>query len=199
MMFTKLVTPPAAEPVSLTEVKKHLRLAVSDADAAAYTAEDAKLSALITVASEYVETHTRRALITQTWDAVIDSFPCGAKILLPYPDHQSVTSISYTDESGAVATFTDFDLKSTAGYIKKKYGYSWPAIYPESDITIRFVCGYGNAAAVPAGIKQAILLMVGHLHANPEETVVSYGGKVSIERLPLGVDSLLAGFRRYEL
>jgi len=198
-MFTRIVTPPAIEPISLTEAKKHLRLAVSDADALAYTAEDAKITALIAAAREHVEAITRRALITQTWDAVIDEFPWGLEIVLPYAPLQSVTSISYLDTDGVAATFTDFAADLFGSCIRLNYEESWPDIRSESQITIRFVCGYGATAdTVPASIRQAMLLIIGHLFENAEDTVNSNLGGSSIMRLPLGVDALLAPFRRYE-
>lgn len=195
-MHTRLVTPPAVEPVTLTEAKLHLRLAVTEADAVLYTAEDAKITGLIIAAREYVETFTRRAIITQTWDAVMPCFPDGYYLPLPMPDLQTVTSISYFDSAGDAATFTGFTVSLARNSIKKNYAAEWPEIYPESEITIRYVCGYGLAVAVPFSIKAAILLIVGHLHKNTEATVGAYG--VEFSNLPLGVESLLAGFRRFE-
>ena len=197
-MFTRIITQPAYEPISLTEAKKHLRLAVTDADAVAYIADDAKITALITAAREYVEAVTRRALVTQTWDGVIDAFPAGLEIPIPYPPLQSITSISYLNTDGVAATFTDFTADLFANCARLAYDKSWPEMRPESQITIRFVCGYGTPGTVPASIRQAILLIIGHLYENTEDTVNSNLGGSSIMRLPLGVDSLLAPFRRYE-
>ena len=198
-MLTRLVTPPAIEPISLTEAKKHLRLAITDADAANYTDEDAKITALITSAREHVETVTRRALITQTWDAVIDEFPATKEISLPYPPLQSVTSISYLNTDGNSATFTDYAADLFGHKIKLNYECEWPETRDESVITIRFVCGYGlTAATVPASIRQAMLLIIGHLYANPEATLSANLSGSNVTLLPLGVDSLLSGFRRWE-
>jgi len=196
-MYARIVTPPAVEPVSLTEAKLHLRLAVSEGDAPDYDQEDSKLSGLITAAREYVENHTRRALITQTWDVAFDCFPGGIDIALPFAPLQSVTSISYTGTDGNAATFAEFSADIFGNGARLQYGYSWPAIQPGSRVTVRFVTGYGaESTAVPSGIKQAMLLIIGHLHENPEEVVVLERG--SVERLPMGVDSLLSGYRRYE-
>ena len=197
-MLTRIVTPPAIEPISLTEAKKHLRLVITDADAATYTDEDAKITALIVSAREYVETVTRRALITQTWDAVIDDFPATKEISLPYPPLQSVTSVSYLNTDGNAASFTDFTADLFGHKIKLNYESEWPETRDESVITIRFICGYGATAdAVPVSIRQAMLLLIGHWHLNPEATALNQRG-ASTELLPLGVDSLLSGYRRWE-
>jgi uncharacterized phiE125 gp8 family phage protein len=194
-MITRIYTKPSVEPVSLTDAKKHLRLAVSDADATAYTAEDAKLAMIITTARENVESHTNRALVTQTWDAVIDCFPAGNVLVLPNAPLQSITSISYTDTEGHAATFTGYTADLFSNAARLNAGSSWPSIYEDSRITVRFVAGYGNAATdVPASIRQAMFLLIGHLYENPIATV---NGQVDV--VPMGVDLLLADFRRYDL
>lgn len=55
------VTDPDIEPVTLAEMKLHLRAYGSD------TSEDALISSLITSAREWVEQYTGRALIDQSW------------------------------------------------------------------------------------------------------------------------------------
>ena len=196
-MFAKLVTPPVLEPVSLTEAKLHLRLAVDDSDAANCDVEDSKISVMITAAREFVENHTRLALITQTRDVAFDYFPSGIFIPLPFAPLQSVTSISYTGTDGSSLTFTDFEVDLFVNAAKLKYGFSWPETQYRSRVIIRIVSGYGTtAASVPASIKQAMLLLIGHYYANSEAVIVD--NRVAVDILPMGVESLLAGFRRYE-
>ena len=62
-----LVSGPATEPVSLAEAKLHLRVDFSD--------DDALISAYIIAARQKAESITRRALITQSWNLVMDQFP----------------------------------------------------------------------------------------------------------------------------
>lgn len=68
-MHLVIVTPPAAEPVSVAEA--HARIDASD--------EDTLIGSLITAARELVETETARRLITQTLDGVLDKVAavCG--------------------------------------------------------------------------------------------------------------------------
>lgn len=197
-MSLKIVTPPAVEPISLTEAKMHLRLAVTDVDAADYTAEDAAITRVITQAREYVEHQGLHSLITQTWDFYLDAFPDQNIIRLPLPPLQSVTSISYIDADGADAVFTDFEVLTHSGKIKKTYGVAWPAIYPESEIVIRFVCGFGtDGEDVPARLRGAMFLLINHWHENSSETIAKYG--VVSERIKLGVDALINEFRLKEV
>lgn len=191
-MRSKIVTKPSVEPISLTEAKKELRLVVTDLQAAAYTDEDAKLSMIITSARELCETITGRALITQTWDAVFDSFPCSRLLALPWPQLQSITSVSYTDIDGNSATFAGFDADLFDNGARLKIDVQdWPSIHENTKVTVRFVAGYGDTAAdVPASIKRAMFLLIGHMHANPEATA-----EKRVDLLPLGVDANLAEYR----
>ena len=194
ILLTKIITPPDVEPISLVEAKKQLRLAITDADAAAYTAEDDNLAALIKAARELVEVKTWRALITQTWDVQLDCFPVGDSISFPLHDLQSVASVTYTDTDGSEATFTDFVADTYSNGIRLSSGYSWPPVLDGSRIYIRYICGYGDTAeTVPQSIKRAMLLIISHLHENTEEVVV--GSSVKAILLPMGVDILLSGYR----
>lgn len=188
-MATNLVTAPTVEPVSLEEAKTHLRVDV--------TADDVLIGALVAAARQQAETITRRALCTQTWDYYLDAFPNADHIWLPYPPLQSVTSIKYTNEDDVEATFASssylVDAYGTPGRIRLKDGESWPGatLRVVNGVAVRFVCGYGDPSDVPAPIRSAMLLMVGHWYENREAATV---GAVARE-IPFGVDALLWPYR----
>lgn len=186
MMITKLTSAPSVEPLTLTEVKLHLRLVTLAADAAAYTREDDLLNGLILAARTMAENYTHRALITQTWTAYLQDFPL--RIKLPYPPFQSVTSI--TSEGAA---FTDFKV-GVAGVIEPADSYTWPSLSnaPGADpIVVIWKAGYGTAATnVPEPIRQAMKLMIGHLYANHEDTIPG----VSLQVIPFGSEALLSPY-----
>ena len=108
-MPLQLVTPPAAEPVSLAEARLHLRVDFPD--------EDALIASLIAAARQAAETITGRQLVTARWKLVLDCFPGpsligvpaglpfslpGHAILLPKCPVQSVFAINYLDMAGAM-------------------------------------------------------------------------------------------------
>lgn len=71
--------------------------------------EDDLLNAIITAARENVEDITRRALITQTWDYYLDSWPGTDFIKLPFGNLQNVPatqSVKWLDEDGTPTTLT---------------------------------------------------------------------------------------------
>lgn len=181
------VTAPTYEPLGLQEVKDHLRVTHSD--------QDALISELIPAARRFAEGYTRRALITQTWDLLLDRFP--KLIELPRPPLQSVTSIAYVDATGTSQTLDaanyQIDAVSAPARVAPSYGNIWPQTYAEMNVvTVRYVAGYGDAGGdVPAGIRQAMLMLIGHLYENPEATI---SGTI-IARVPMGVEYLLDPYR----
>lgn len=189
---TGLVTGPQVEPVTLAELKLHLRLGAD-------TTEDTYLAGLITAAREYVENVTRRALITQTWDYWLDEFPPGDYFELPFGNLQSVSSLKYKDSDATETTMTvttDYlvDINSEPGRIWLPYGETWPSFtaYPYKPITARFICGYGvSASNVPNPVKAAIKLLAAHLYENREMFVIGQ----TITKIEFALDALLASYR----
>lgn len=183
------VTAPTAEPVSRTEAKAHLRVDTSD--------DDTYIDTLITVARRRVEADSLHALLTQTLELRLSGFPSGNAIELPAPPLQSVTSVKYTDADEAVTTVATSvyaaDTYSTPGRVVLKAGQSWPVFTPSpaNPVTIRYVAGWTSAGAVPADLRQAVLLLVGHLYEHREP--VNIGNIVT--PLPLAYDSLIAEYR----
>jgi uncharacterized phiE125 gp8 family phage protein len=195
-MRISVTTAPAVEPVTLTEVKKHLRLATTTAEAAAYTSEDDLLNRLITVARTQAEQETGRKFITQTMTYYLDAWPDETFIRLPYPTLQSA-AVTYrleddTDYDESLST-VDTDIVSEPGRVVLQPNESWPSgtLYPDRPIKIVFVCGYGLAADVPEGIKSAILLKISDLYENRGEVVLG----VSVSKIADAVDSLLRSYR----
>jgi uncharacterized phiE125 gp8 family phage protein len=190
-------TAPTVEPVTLTEVKLHLRLATTAAGAAAYTDEDDLLNRLITVARTQAEQETGRAFITQTKTYYLDKWPDETFIRLPYPTLQSAT-VTYRleddDDYDETLSTVDTDIVSEPGRVVLQPNESWPSgtLYTDRPIKIVFVCGYGDDADdVPENIKSAMLLKISDLYENRGEVVMG----VTVGRITDAVDSLLRQYR----
>lgn len=197
-MATTLVTPPTADPVTLVEAKAHCRISIDD--------DDGLIAGYILAARHHLETETRRAFATQTWDLTIDDeWPIARvngcyrnRIVLPRPPVQSVTSISYIDGAGATQTLAADQYKLAKAdtgewLIEPAYGVSWPTVRSEmAAVTVRFVAGYGtNPGDIPEPLRQAMLLLIGHWYENRE--AISIGNIVN--ELPLAVAALVFPFR----
>lgn len=184
-------TPPAAgtTPLSLAEAKQQLALAPSE------SGHDQLVTRLVAAATEQAEQWTGRALLTQTWRLTLDRFPLG-EIRLPRPPLQSITTVQYIDEDGATQTLDEslYQVTSDAepARLAPAYGESWPATrcQPEA-VLVTYVAGYGAAgSAVPAPIRHAIHMLVGHWFANRQAV-----GSEASDEVPLGVAHLLNSWR----
>ena len=83
---------PAAEPVTLAEVKNHLRIA--------HDSENDLLQGLIRAAREDLERATGMALIDQTWRLVLDGWPLEGRALLARHPVKAVTSVTAFGSEG---------------------------------------------------------------------------------------------------
>lgn len=165
----KRTVAPASEPITTAEAKSNLRVDISD--------DDTLIGNLIAAAREELEGRTSRAFVTQTWQMKLDRFPLDV-IEVPICPLATVTSITYLDSAGDSQTLsTDIytvDTVSEPGRITRKYGQSWPLTYSQQNaVTVTFTAGYGNAAAVPQVVKQAIQMLVAHRYAYRGITVDS--------------------------
>lgn len=183
-----LITAPSVEPLTLAEAKLYLRV-----DS---TSENSLITGMIVAARQYVETYTRRALTTQTWDfryaALMET---RRPLIVPRAPLQSVTSVTYLDDDGATQTFSsaDYNVRVFAGptagrgYVELDEDISLPSLFTDAllPVTVRAVCGYGAAAAVPDGLKMAMYLLLGDLYEQRQETMTSTSSstKTTTERL----------------
>lgn len=166
MAALKLITAPVEEPLLLSEVKTWLRVDVTDFDV--------EINSLIVAARQYCESFLNRALVTQTWELTLDAFP-DMPLKLPKPPLQSVNSVTYIDSTGASTVWASsnyiVDNSSEPGRIGFTYGNTWPSVtlQPINSFKVQFTCGYGNGAAVPENIKNAMRLYISHRFDNPSQ------------------------------
>lgn len=184
MMFTQLVTGPAVEPISTAEAKAHLRVTYSD--------DDDYIDSLIVATRVALEDELHRKFITQTYDLMIDR--TAREIRLPFGQLQSVGSVKYTDVDDVESTLSASSYRVVTweepGRIVLKDGYSWPSVTlrEAGGVVVRFTCGYGNADAVPAPLRHAMKMMIGHLYENRETVVVEQG--VTVVEIPQAARAL---------
>lgn len=185
-----VVSAAASEPVTLTEAKLHLR---EDG-----TEQDTHIEGLITAARELIEGETGRVMMAQTVRQYFDDFPedDGTLRLAIYPA-RSVSSVNYLDSDGdttvLAASSYRADVVSEPARIDPAYGTSWPETYGVSNgVWVDVAAGYSAIGTVPQGLKQAILLIVGHWFENREASVPG-----TMSELPLAVQRLIARWAVY--
>lgn len=144
---------PAAEPVTLAQVKHQCGVALSDTDS------DAAFNRMIATERGYVEKYCGIKIVTQTLTLKCDSF-CNFN-RIPIGPLQSVGSITYVDVDGADQTLATSVYEVRAdGFetsIVLKFGQSWPTIQRGSRITVVAVAGF---PAVPSELVSAIILRI---------------------------------------
>ena len=149
------------------------------------------------VITDAAERKLGRALITQTWEAVLDAFPDGP-VKLPAPPVQSIVSATYTDTAGAQQSLTApawlLDKDAEPGWLFPGYGTTWPETrgIPNA-VRIRLTVGYGDTpASVPGSIRRWIRAHVAELFNNPEASAEG------LQPMPL-VDCLLDPYCIHEV
>ena len=186
-----LVTAPASEPVTASELRSHLRVDSTELP-------DADANALIAEARQTIEDVMGLAFISQSWRLSIDRWPGGAEawwdgvrqmaiselyapnyitsVMLPRWPLVSITSVTVFDEDSnsqavTVANTFDVDTYQVPGRLTLKRGSTWPiALRANNAIQIVYVAGYANAAAVPAPMKRALKQLAAFLYTNRGDT-----------------------------
>lgn len=184
-MALTLVTAPEVEPITDAEIREHLHIDSGDGSALVNT--------YINAAVDYCEKFQNRVYIEQIWYLTLDDFPRYDVIPIPLPPLMSVSSVTYYGTGGTSNTMTTtsyiVDTASSPGRLSLAYGESWPSIdmRPVNGVVVKFTAGYGSAAtSVPAFVKQAIKLLVGHWYEHREDTDIKL-----LQNIPAGVESLL--------
>lgn len=212
----QIVTAPTAEPVTLEELLRHLRVEAG--------VDDTLVTSLGKAARQYVETETGVYLVTRTIDWKRNGFPQELREREDYYCYsgnrrdrafktpvctQSVTSITYnaaSDGSSTTLSSSNYTLETAwvsgkvdaripHGRIVEAYNCNWPASRDEANsVTVRMVVGYGSPLYVPEEFKAAIKLLVGHWYEHREA-----GNEVTLSEIPLGIDRILGNLSAGEL
>lgn len=187
-MSLTATTAPAVPAVSLDETKRHLSIDSAD------TTFDDLLADYMDAATSMAEDFHGHAYIERDLRLDLDAWP--AEVRLPSPPLKaSSVVIKYDDPAGTEQTL------ATAAYVVDEASSparlrptdTWPdtATTP-SPIRISFTAGYGTAASdVPKKYRAAVLLFVGDLFLNRENTVLN----TNVGTVPTAAKNLLASDR----
>lgn len=181
-MAHKLITAPTVEPLDAATLKLWCRIDGTD--------EDALLTSLFIPAARLAcENATGRALITQTWEVVLDAWPAAKAIELPRVPVLGITSVKYIDTAGVEQTLDSadyaLDKDSEPGWLLPAYDTDWPEARDTANaVRVRYTAGYGAAAtAVPEPLRMWIAL-----HA-----AGAYQSREAVNEKPLSINPALDG------
>ncbi|MEP0519663.1 MAG: head-tail connector protein [Hyphomicrobiales bacterium] len=188
-MSVTLMAPPALEPVSLVQMKQHLRVE--------HASEDTLISAYITSARLHVEALLAKLLISQNWHLNFDRLPTGKIVYLPLAPLLSLNSVSFYTEQSGPNPIPPVDYAIDLNSVRPRFSLHLErqnlrtfGAY-ELDVTV----GYGPAAEdVPGDIRQALILLVAHWYENREAAT-----PLAREHIPHGVRAILEPHRQVVL
>lgn len=187
-MSSILLTPPAAEPVTIADAKGFLRVEHDD--------DDDTIAALIAAARSHVEAQTRRALITQTWRLVRDAWPASGRIAVTPVPLIEVAAARVRDEDDTAQTIDVQAFAADTASAPAILAFApWSLPVPgkkASGIELDVVTGYGaEPDDVPAPLRQAIKFLVAHWYEN--RGLIAIGHSVAV--MPMTVAALIAPYR----
>lgn len=184
------LTPPAIEPVSLSEAKDFLRILTAD--------EDELLGTLITAARLMIEAASGRLLIEQGWRIALDAWPQGGEIRLPLSPVRSLTAARVFPATGPAEAVAPSSLTLVEGSDPPLIAIVGPVSSPgraRAAIEIDLVAGFGATRdTVPAPLRQAVLRLACRWFEHRGDVVSR-----DAARLPAEIAALVAPFRRVRL
>lgn len=205
------------EPISIDVARWHLNI-LTYGDPPSHH-DDAWLTAVgIPGARDFCERYTARSIGQKTIQVTGNAFPiAGSRVgfwfdvarywgevlrqpALPLPmgPVRAIDSIQYLDSAGILQPITDaaLDDSSEPPALRAAFGSSWPiAQASPNSIRVRYFSGYTlpsdpvNDRPLPPSLMNAMLLILGHLYENRENTTI--GRAANIQEIPLGAEAFL--------
>jgi hypothetical protein len=208
-MSLEIITPPGMEPVSLDDMKEFMRIDEDDDSnnntilalitaargwAETYTRRKF-VSQTMRLKMDFFPGYIDTKLSGQNWSSPFvsgsNAVMVGLRyaIVLPFPQVQSITAFTYQDSNGNVTTMAqgvDYvaDLSSQPARLVPPFSQMWPVarVVPNA-VSVTYVSGYGDATAVPEGIKTAIKFYVTEMYENrlPDRIKIPWATKTLLD------------------
>ncbi len=187
--LANVVTPPdaALQIITLEEGIDHCRSDNQD--------DHNYISSLIATMQAHLQSAFAFSLFDQGVQLTLDGWPRGES-KLPLGPVQTIDSVTWIDSAGDTQTVdaADYYLNPAGQPETIVLGFNklWPTGLTRGpgSIFVDYTAGYASTiAGVPADIKHAAKLLIGHFFANREEIITEPG--VTQVRLKLGIDALM--------
>ncbi len=177
-MALTLLTPPIAEPLSLSEAKTYLRVS--------HSADDGLIAELIIAARQMVETRLAMGLIDQSWQQDFCVGEGGRARLLRTPVSAISAGVEITQTGESAIDVSAIKI------LEPKRGLIETGFKQGTQLRLTFTVGFGDASAVPADMKQALRLLLAHFYENRI-------ADKSVTGLPSEFGSILESYRERQL
>ena len=174
--------------VTLAQAKAHLIVEHNE--------DDAYIQTLTQAATAHIETEVCGPVMKRPYTWKLDCWPSTGGFCLPRHPVLAITDIKYIDVDGVEQTLApaNYELIVSDGalrsVVRPAYNTDWPALSDGYNrVTITFDAGYDSA---PKAIQQGILLIVGSLYRDREESTTKPSNKVAV-----AAENLVRQFKQY--
>lgn len=185
-MSLTLLAPPASEPISLDDLKAHLRITHTD--------EDALIASLGMAARQSVEARAGLALMPQQWRLGLDAAPDA--VYFPLRPVLSVDAVTVSGPDDTVV-HVPADAYETVTGLSGRLSRSgqWPRPHAKiNGVKIDFTIGWSSIDLIPDPILQAVKLLAGHFYEHREAA-----SRQRTFTIPDAADALLAPYKEVRL
>lgn len=199
----KVITAPAAYPVTATEAREWCRIDTAD------TSQDNVITLLIAAMTDYAEHLTGRAFVERTLELDLPYFP--GTIELPWPPLIGIDSITYIDANEASQTFAsanyEVDTVREPGRVRPISTSAWPSTGTRfNPVKVKYRAGYAcpfspidltDNSYLPAAMRTWIAARFATLYEHREQLV--FNNRIEIPRSFADglLDALLIGSRLF--
>lgn len=183
ILAPSLITPAASRPVTTEAARKACRVDHTD--------DDGEIETYIDVAVSWLQPPTGwlgRSLLECTLRLDLPGWP-HCVIELPAGPVRAITSVKYFDDDNVEQLLDSGDYFLDGDALVWSEAFCEASLYNRPGaVRITYTAGYADGDALPAALKQGVLLLVAHLY--------EHRGDVS-EELPASVQALLMPYKRW--
>ena len=201
ILRAKVITHATGRLLSLDTCREHLEVVPIDGDSDNEThPDDALILGMLDAAVAHAEQFTGLSLMVRTWEAAMDELP-AAGFELPRPPFIELLSFSAVNDSDGefdAASYLVDDYDTPEQPVVLRPTTTWPIVVKAPNtVKVRYRSGYqseenpdSDAPPLPRSLRAAILLVLGHLYENREDSV-----EKALASIPNGAEALMRPLR----
>ncbi|MCQ8781716.1 head-tail connector protein [Mangrovibrevibacter kandeliae] len=187
-MHLTRIAPPTVLSVSVSTVKANKRVS--------HTSEDTLIEGWIRAAEEIIELGTNRSIMEQTFKLTVSMVRPTVTLFRPPMEGEILSIVSAKTTMGGFTTDLDasaatFGVESMLPIVR----FDEVREIDSGSMEIVYKTGVADPQAVPAGVKQAVLLLASHFYSNREEATFDARARGIGKAIPYGAEHFISRYR----